>query len=166
MSSRARSASAARRKSGSIRRFARPSSDCWRPQVARVPAPTRHCRRWHRIPGGWPRWSRHRKSRQAWRSYRVSVSSRATFVAEGFPFRPVKGAELQVLGALADAAQGGMGLCTIEAGFAGTRRATSLPWRVMVISSPRSTQSSNWPNLFFASKAPISRIMVFQSSLI
>jgi len=37
---------------------------------------------------------------------------------------------------------------------AGTIRATSLPCRVIVTSSPRSTRSSNWPSLFFASKAP------------
>jgi hypothetical protein len=36
----------------------------------------------------------------------------------------------------------------------GTSRATTLPRRVMTTSSPASTQSSNCPNLFFASKAP------------
>jgi hypothetical protein len=42
--------------------------------------------------------------------------------------------------------------------LASTRRATSLPCRVMVTSSPCATQSSNCPNLFFASKAPTSHI--------
>jgi hypothetical protein len=37
----------------------------------------------------------------------------------------------------------------------GTSRATCLPCRVMTISSPRSTWSSSWPSLFFASKAPL-----------
>src|SRR5437588_8708218 len=36
---------------------------------------------------------------------------------------------------------------------AGTNRATALPRRVITISSPRSTQSSKVPSLFFASKA-------------
>src|SRR6185437_2585906 len=44
-------------------------------------------------------------------------------------------------------------------GRQGTSRATGLPRRVMVTSSPCSTQSSNWPSRFLASKAPISRMV-------
>src|ERR1700677_4535264 len=45
---------------------------------------------------------------------------------------------------------------------AGTSLATGLPWRVMTISSPRSTRSNNALNLFFASNAPTSTIATLQ----
>jgi hypothetical protein len=155
MSRSARSVRAARRKLASMRPRRTATVKLLSP-AARALA-QRHLRRPQRQTGaGAAPWSRRCRSRQASPSYRAQ-DSRTAFVPVGFPFGPDKGAELALLGALADSPDGCAGLLPAVDGRTGTRRATSFPWRVIMTSSPCSTRSSNSPSLFFASKAPTSR---------
>jgi hypothetical protein len=79
-------------------------------------------------------------------------------VPVGFPFIPIEATEPVVLGALAHTPQRCTSLVAVAHGSSGHQ-----PGDFLAVSRNRDLfalldRSSNWPSLFFASKAPISRM--------